>query len=312
MTFKHLFLSTIVSLMLYAPNLNAQLPDVEIMHERRSDKSISFTYRKNKPGTYYLNLEFPDLKNANHGDHQQILDHDFGNLTVLRPINREEEVGYSYTFSYIRGLPNPEVDSTFKYLLPIKPSQTARIVETTQQNAITAPSASATNWISYIITKGESFPVHAMRKGVVVEVRDATTDSLSPDQRNSIMIEHMDGTYANYQGVQSMQVAPGEKVFPGQHLGNAQSSGNQKYRLDFYINYIYSEKFEGNRKNALKNDEANFKFLKPVFYTENYTGTIDSGKEYRMEVTEEVFTQDFTRRNLRKFRKDPQQFNWSN
>ncbi|MFV9484946.1 hypothetical protein ACNI3T_13945 [Christiangramia sp. ASW11-125] len=62
--------------MFYTPNSNAQLPDIEIMHERRDDKCNEFNYRKNKPGTYYLKLEFPYFKNTNHGDHKQILDHD--------------------------------------------------------------------------------------------------------------------------------------------------------------------------------------------------------------------------------------------
>lgn len=312
MTWKYLFLSIIVSFMFYAPYSYAQLPDIEIMHERRGDKSIEFSYRKNKPGTYYLKLEFPDLKNTNHGDHKQILDHDYGNLTVLRPINREEEIGYSYTFSYIRGIPNPEVDSTFKYLLPLKTSATARIVETTHQNAAENQEMLPGNWISYIITKGESFPVHAMREGVVVEVRNSKSDSISQDVRNSVIIEHKDGTYANYQGLEEIKVLPGEEVNPNQYLGEAQQFEDQKYRLDFSVNYIYSEKFEKNRQIALKQDEANFKFLKPVFYAKNHSGTIHSGKEYTMEMTQEIFTQDFSKRDLRKFKKDPSQFNWSN
>ena len=76
MTWKYLFLSIFVSFMFYAPNSYAQLPDIEIMHERRDDKCNEFNYRKNKPGTYYLKLEFPYFKNTNHGDHKQILDHD--------------------------------------------------------------------------------------------------------------------------------------------------------------------------------------------------------------------------------------------
>ncbi|TQI71306.1 peptidase M23-like protein [Gramella sp. Hel_I_59] len=312
MTWKYLFLSILVSFMFYTPNSNAQLPDIEIMHERRGDKSIEFSYRKNKPGTYYLKLEFPDLKNTNHGDHKQILDHDYGNLTVLRAINREEEIGYSYTFSYIRGIPNPEVDSTFKYLLPLKTSETARIVETSQQNAEENLAMVTGNWISYIITKGESFPVHAMREGVVVEVRNSSADSISQDVRNSIIIEHKDGTYANYQGLEEIKVLPGEEVYPNQYLGDAQKFEDQKHRLDFSVNYIYSEKFEGNRQNALKQDEANFNFLKPIFYAKDYSGVIDSGKEYTMEMTQEIFTQDFSKRDLRRFKKNPSQFNWTN
>lgn len=309
---KYLLLSILVSFMCYTSNSNAQLPDIEIMHERRGDKSIEFSYRKNKPGTYYLKLEFPDLKNTNHGDHKQILDHDYGNLTVLRAINREEEIGYSYTFSYIRGIPNPEVDSTFKYLLPLKTSETARIVETSQQNAEANQAVNTGNWISYIITKGESFPVHAMRKGIVVEVRNSSSDSISQDVRNSIIIEHKDGTYANYQGLEEIKVLPGEEVYPNQHLGDAQKFEDQKHRLDFSINYIYSEKFEGNRQNALKQDEANFKFLKPVFFTKDHSGAIESGKEYTMEITQEIFTQDFSKRDLRRFKKNPSHYNWSN
>ncbi len=309
MTWKYLSLSILLSFMFYTPNSNAQLPDIEIMHERRDDKCNEFNYMKYKPGTHYLKLEFPDLKNTNHGDHKQILDHDYGNLTVLRAINREEEIGYSYTYSYIRGIPNPEVDSTFKYLLPLKTSGSARIVETSQQNTEANQAVITGNWISYIITKGESFPVHAMRKGIIVEVRNSNFDSISQDIRNSIIIEHKDGTHANYQGLEEIKVLPGEEVYPNQYLGDSQQFEDQKHRLDFSINYIYSEKFEGNRQNALKQNEANFKFLKPVFYAKDHSGTIDSGKEYTKEMTPKIFTQDFSKRDLRRSKKDPSQFN---
>lgn len=126
---------------------------------------------------------------------------------------------------------------------------------------------------------------------------------------NSIPVEHKNGTYANYQGLKEIKVLPGEGVHPNQYPGEAQQFEDLKYRLDFSINYIFNEKFGGNRQYAFKQDEANFKFLKPVFYAKDHSGVIDTGKEYTMEMTPEIFTQDFSKRDLRRFKKDPSQFN---
>ena len=126
---------------------------------------------------------------------------------------------------------------------------------------------------------------------------------------NSITVEHKNGTYANYQGLKEIKVLPGEGVHPNQYPGEAQQFEDLKYRLDFSINHIYSEKFEGNRQNAFKQDEANFEFLKSVFYAKDHSGTIDLGKKYAMEMTPEIFTQDFSKRDLRRSKKDPSQFN---
>jgi len=110
---------------------------------------------------------------------------------------------------------------------------------------------------------------------------------------NSITVEHKNGTYANYQGLKEIKVLPGEGVHPNQYPGEAQQFEDLKYRLDFSINHIYSEKFEGNRQNAFNQDEANFEFLKSVFYAKDHSETIDLGKKYVMEMNSEIFTQDF-------------------
>ncbi len=127
--------------------------------------------------------------------------------------------------------------------------------------------------------------------------------------RNSITVEHKNGTYANYQGLKEIKVLPVEDVYPNQYPGEAQQFEDLKYRLDFSINYIFNEKFEGNRQNALNQDEANFEFLKSVFYAKDHSETIDLGKKYAMEMTPEIFTQDFSKRDLRRSKKDPSQFN---
>ena len=296
-------------------NIQAQQQPIELSYEIRGDKSVAFSYIKNEPGSYFLRIEFQKLRNAHQNSYEQVIKYDHGKLLQLRPIHREEAIQFSYSYSFIRGIPNPEVDSLFQYSLPVKAGNTIEIREASHLGEQYFGAERPLNWTSYIVNSNKPDSVHSMRRGLVVEVLEdhetnTQNDKKYTSKRNHVIVEHEDGTYAMYKGLGkgTIAVEPGEKVYPGSLLGELQEFNKQLFRLDFSIYYLYNEEFEDNRAKSLQENKSNNKYVKPYFITSSGVTQIESGKEYTGVMNDEIFTREFTRRENKQFKKDPDSF----
>ena len=90
--------------------------------------------------------------------------HDRGNLLKLAPANKEQNIGFSYDYSFIRGVPDPKVDSLFNYVLPFKKGKTIKINESSNLGEKYLGQEKPINWKSYVIDRTDADTVCSVRK----------------------------------------------------------------------------------------------------------------------------------------------------
>lgn len=300
---------------LFSQIIYAQKKNIEITYEIKSDKSIDFYYKKNVPGSYYVTLEFDELTNCNNSNtHKKVIKYSSGFLFTLKPSNKNKGISFSYKIKYIIGNPDPKIDNEIIYALPFKTGKTVKILEASNVGEKYFGSKKPIDWKSFIVYSNEPDTIYSMRKGVVIKVIDKyiNDDKLNKtftSERNRILIEHIDGSYASYKGFDKNQifVKLGQKVYPHTVLGKLEKFNKTNYRLDFNT-FHYLENLLDDKKSTLKNRNHKTKYLNPNFFTDNINKKIESRESYNVSFNEEIKLQEFSRREKKKYKKKPNAF----
>ena len=292
-------------------NLLSQNKNIEITYKRNTDKTVDISYTKKLPGSYYIKLEFTTLKNCYKSNIERVIKNSSGRLIKLKPIDSKQHVNFSYKYSTIRGNPNPKIDSLFNYTIPFKKGKKVRINEAWNVGEKYFGNDRPTNWKSYIIYRKSPDTICSMRKGIVVQITnkfnvDTLFNKSFTSKRNTILIEHSDGTYASYTGFKknSIFVKLGQTVYPQTKLGILEIFNAGKYRLSFAIYYIIDSNLENLKKQNLKNRKSRNAFLTPYFITENGSEKIKSRNEYIVTSNEKILFEEFTKREKKKYKKN--------
>lgn len=297
-------LSMFTLIMISINKINAQSDIIDISYKINSDNSVDISYKKKLPGSYYVKLSFTRLTNSNQRDFETVIKKLFGNLVKLRPINKDKSIGFSYRTSITRGVPNPKVDSLITYALPFKKGKTVTIFEAFNINEKYLDEERPSNWKYYVVKSKTPDTLYSMRKGIVIDIindyeTDTSIDKSFTSKRNSIIVEHEDGTYASYKGLKkdALFVKLGQTVYPHAKLGVMDVLNSEGYRCSFAVYYL---------KDSEKGD---YEYLTPNFLTENGVDKLISEKEYKVMFNETLLFQELTRREKKKYKKDPSSFN---
>ena len=77
---------------------------IEISHIANQDNSVSFNYKKNVSGSYLLVLDFSNLSNTQEQRRiNKIVQNKSGSILKLKPINKENGIGFNYKYIYYKG-----------------------------------------------------------------------------------------------------------------------------------------------------------------------------------------------------------------
>ena len=227
--------------------VHAQESQIKVSQRINDDRSVNFSYDKSDPGSFTIVIKFTELTNSSGPmECEFTLKGTSGSFMNLRPENKMLNIGFNYSSYYIRGKLNPKFDADFVYLLPYKTGTKVRAAESsyvmTQYFGKTAPQ----DWKAYRFYTKDEDTVTAVRKGVVVELKDGF-DPEKPDEVkfttkvNEITIEHTDGTIARYTGFKkgSFAVKLGQTVFPGTALGlNSRANGNDYFNVSLVMSTL--------------------------------------------------------------------------
>jgi hypothetical protein len=310
----------IISLILLLINFYsfAQVQNITINRQVKDDKSIDLNYEKKLPGSYYVVLEFSDVSNCYTNEYKTVVNGYSGRLLTLKPINAQQGIGYSLRYSAIMGVPNPKVDSLFQYTFPFKIGKKVKIYEAGNIGEKYFGSEKPANWKSYVVHFKSPDTIFSMRKGIVVKLTNEYDDDASikkhyTSKRNSLIIEHEDGTFAEYKGFKknSFKVKLGQIVYPQTQLGTIElfNKSENNYRFDFCIYYLFNLKSIGNdEKQTFKNNGSRYKFVTPSFLTSEGFTTVESKNEYTAFINETILLQEMTRSEKKKYLKDPTPF----
>jgi hypothetical protein len=303
--------------MLFGMNfrLFSQNQNITINRKVNSDKSIDLYYEKKLPGSYYIYLEFSNVSNCDISEYKTVINGFSGRLVKLVPINTKSGIGYSLKYYSIIGEPNPKVDKEFQYILPFNNGKKIKIYEADNVNEKYFESEKPENWKSYIVNSKTPDTLLSMRKGIVVRLtNDFETDTTMvksfTSKRNSVLIEHSDGTFARYEGFKKNKifVELGQTVYPQTQLGVLDVFNKNSYRASFSIYFLSDKNLSSMVYQTFKNYKSKYEFVTPHFLTQEGVITVESKKEYISLFNETALFQEFTRSEKKKYLKDPTQF----
>ncbi|AZI25409.1 hypothetical protein EA772_08645 [Pedobacter sp. G11] len=287
----------------------AQENPVKLSYKVNADKSVTFNFDKTDPGFYTVVLKFDQLTNtADPGNRKFEARGYSGTLTTLTPTNKDQGIGFSYSYSSIRGKLNPKYNAAFVYTLPAKNGAKMRAVESSFVNATYFGNTTPEDWKVYRFSTKEEDTVTAIRKGIVVEVKDLYDSDLVDgiaytSKTNDLIVEHADGTLANYRGLKkgSFAVKVGQTVYPGTALGlNSKSNGGNVYGVSILLMYLKSADFESVRNKTMATTKSLYGFITPHFCIDgNADAILTSQQEYTVSYLPEVIKKEFTKKELK-------------
>jgi len=307
---KNLY-ATFITIFL-ACSLQAQHKELTISHKRNKDNSISFRFKKENPGSTYLEIKFKNLKNTSQ---RKIVKKTIkgwnGFLLKLTPINKKKSISFSYSYSSIRGSRKAKVNHNFVYLLPFKQSKKI-IARDLSYLGKRFGNTNPENWKSIQFITKPNTAVYAARKGIVVDIENKyeSNQSLEYNYRsdaNYIIIEHKDGTLAKY-GVlkkNSILVKLGQKVFPTTPLattGSYDKPENNQLRFSVYF-LDKNINLKRDKTATLATQKHRYNYVNPLFFTEKGTQQLENRSEYISAHTKDIIELEMTRRQKKKWLK---------
>lgn len=294
-------------------NLSAQKKVIEIIPKINKDKSVDFYYKKNEPGSYVLQILFSELYNSSDKGFKGTVKDASGLLFTLNPIDSKKHIRYSFKRRYYRGVYKAKIIDDFTYVLPFKEGHFITVREFKNASEYFLNQEAPKNWASFGITRSYADTVRCMRKGLVVKVIDKYIDygvekKFTP-KKNSVMVEHEDGTFATYKGFEkgSLKVKLGQTVYPQTQLGILDKS-NDKYTLNFQIAYFDSKYLGLKIKKEDKKRVSKRIYINPFFKTDKGIVQLANKEEYKVFFDDKIFTAEFSKKEFKKYMKAPHLF----
>ena len=309
------FLITGLLLLGISNDLRPQGNIIKVNYEIQDDKSVRISYTKKEPGSFFLKVIFPRLENSYPTIYQDVVAYSSGNLLTLQPIDPDKSISFSMSYNYIRGVPNPEVDTAFQYILPFKNHKKIVVHEASNVNEVYFGAEKPIDWKSYVVYSKKADTIYSMRKGIVIDLSNSFTADQSlgnwySSQRNHIVIEHEDGTVAEYKGIKknSFFVKLGQTVYPQTIIGVMERADENKYRIDFNVHYLYDASFGKKKKVTMKDYKSRDRFLSPYFVTANGVHKLKDREIYVSESSATVLLAEFSKKEKKKYKKNPELF----
>ncbi len=287
---------------------------IDVKYKYNDDKTVDISYVKHLPGSYYVELTFSMLDNCSNSGVKRVIKSRSGNLVRLKPVDPKKSIGFSYSYNYIYGNPKPKIDEKFQYVLPFKSGKTIDVIETVDLRETRFKGKKEKTWKSFLVERDFADTVCNMRKGVVTKIIDKYDEHPSDDYvytsaMNSITIEHKDGTFSKYNGLNKdlIFVKLGQEVYPQTPLGVLSKFNNSAYRLYFGVAYLKPVNDKVFKQRTF-DDERLLGFLNPFFYTNEGIVQLNNRQTYTSDMNDEVFFKEFSRREKKQYKKHPERF----
>jgi hypothetical protein len=289
----------------------AQEAVIKVTNKYTDNRSVTLNFEKQDPGTHTLVINFKQLTNTTGAMQQSFtLSNYSGNIVTLTPSNKDQSVGLSYSYSYIRGKLKPRFISDFLYTLPYKSGVKVTASESGFIGSMYFGNVTPEDWKVYRFYTKQEDTVIAVRKGLVVDIKDLYETSNSANiaytnKINEITIEHEDGTLATYRGIKkgSVKVKVGQTVFPATTLGlNILQGSTNQFSISLLITYLNSIEFQDPKNQTVKNSNSLYGFITPHFYTlESNNAILKNNQIYTSVQTPEIINKEMTKRELKNF-----------
>lgn len=284
-------------------NIFGQKPAIEVNYLVTDDNSVVFTYVKSVPGSYTVSFKFDQLENASMERSTFVLKDNSGSLFTLRPKNKDGRINFSYSTTIRRGVLNPKTDPNFVYLIPFARGKKVQVFEHTNAHSVFFGAEVPKNWKAYQFVPESADTVYAARKGVVISLEDQfelDTVSYFTSQRNTIKVEHPDGTYSEYKGFKKdgILVVMGQTIYPMMPLGLImEKSGSLSFMV--YLNI----KEDHNPHENLQSYKSRIECITPLFYTGEGITKLNEKATYTANYDDKTVLQELSKKEIKNLNK---------
>ena len=289
--------------------LKAQNQAIKVTCERNGLKGYNFSYTKNTEGSYEVFVKINDANNLSQTEFKGVINGYSGYLFSVNLIERDKNFGFStYSTSYLRGVPNPAIDTSFVYALPFRKGSPLSVSNLTDLREKFFGETPTRKMKAFEFSSLDRDTACAIRKGVVVSVIDTyemdTTIGKSYTSRvNSILIEHPDGTLASYSGFKKgcIFVKEGQTVFPFTPLGMlAHYDISRKYQLRLGVSFLAETNNDPQNDNTnTKKNKRYYENINPYFLTDKGVCHLQGGKKYSAALSDFVLEHEMTKKELK-------------
>lgn len=306
-TMKSISTLAILFILLFCNNaLHAQSDEFDITYQINQDNSVDFNYRKNLHGSYFLSVQFDQVTNCNQTYYKGYVTGYSGRAFSLKPKIQEQGIGFSFSYRYLRGKPNPKIKEDFVYQLPFEKGIKVKVNDVGYLGRQVGRGAPDT-WKAFQFKTIKSEKILACRKGLVVKVvdqfgADTTKDYRFKDSMNEVMIEHKDGTFAHYSGFRSgsVKVKEGQWITPYTELGmSGRYDEENSYQIHFYIQYLSTRNIDD--LDSPEKQMNAYSYINPLFYYKGGKAMLLPRNDYVADWTDEFIVKEFTRREKKKY-----------
>lgn len=288
----------------------SQKAKIEIETINNDDNSVDLLYEKNLPGSYDIKLNFTNITNCYTYEFNTVVKKNSGKLLRLIPNDPKVGIRFSLNYIYSLGIPNPKIDPDFIYHLPFKKGKKISVDLAQDISVKYFGKEKKSDWFSYVVNSESADTICSIRKGIVIDIiNDFDTNTSNnlqyTNKRNSIVVEHPDGTFAEYTGFKrnGIFVNIGQQIYPQTELGIIDLL-NDAYRFDFSIYY----KSVASTKSKNASTETIYKFLSPYFWSEEGKIKINSSTSCIVDSNDELIILEFTKSEKKKFFNDKNSF----
>ena len=275
-----------------------------------SNNGYDFSYDKIVEGSYLVIVKLNNAENANETEFKEIVKSPHGFLFSLKPVIKNNPVRFStYSTSYLRGIPNPKIDTSFVYALPYKKGNTFSAAYLTNLNQKYFGNISNLKYKAFEFNSKDCDTVCSIRKGIVINVvdkyeMDTTIGKSYTSHVNSILIEQPDGTFASYSGFKkgSIWVKEGQTVLPYTPLGTlAHYDSNKTYSLRLSVYFLADTKidYDTDKPVTLKTSKNYYEHIDPWFLTDKGVQKLMNHKPYCSDFSEYVSEHEMDKKELK-------------
>ncbi len=167
---------------------------------------------------------------------------------------------FRYKTTSFPGRTDKKPDYDYPYLIPVKHGKRSHIDKQSYIGEKYGGYDPPKNWYSLSIKTNSGDTIYAARQGVVYDVNDNMESGIEKDlhyskNRNSLSVQHKDGTSANYQMFQNggIFVANGDFVYAGDPIGII---GGDNYRYGSHLSFsVYYYDYYPKIKDGMETEE---------------------------------------------------------
>ena len=262
---------------------------------------------KRRLGTYSAAIDFQNVQNLTVPSRYRVAIRSSGPLIVLKSRGYSQSTHCGWKSVFVLGDRSAKPDTSFIYRLPFSPARGATEVRFAQEDkSLFFHTAPPKNWAAFCFFLNRGDTVYAIRKGLVVEIKEqGTSETGKPgvvytSDHNYVQVEHADGTIATYNVLEpgSVCVKLGDTVYPDTPLALVGSFDGTQYRVALTLHYITDRIFA--KGNAYSYEHAfESVFINPVFATADGNRMLVSQNRYTAVVAPELITKEMTKREMK-------------